>query len=279
MRLVSFSRDGGAVRGGVLEGDRVRPFLGGDAADPVLALIARGGGPSLDQSSLALEEIRLEAPILHPPRIFGIGLNYREHAAESKMEVQRVPTVFIKLSSSVVGPEADVVLPRAVTQPDFEVELAVVIGRPGYRIAAGDWESFVFGYTIANDVSARDVQLATTQWTLGKSFPTFTPLGPSIVTRDEVLDPHSLDVKLTLNGELMQSASTRDLIFRIPQLIEHISAVAPLEAGDIILTGTPPGVGLGRNPQRWLQPDEEMILEIESLGVLRNWTRREAEGR
>ena len=277
MRLISFTHNGGPVRGGVLEGDRVRSFVAGDAADPVLALIAQGGTPSLEQGSLRLDEIRLEAPMLRPPRIFGIGLNYREHAVESKMQVQKVPTVFLKLSSSVVGPEADVVLPRTVTQPDFEVELAVVIGRPGYRIPADDWESFVFGYTVANDVSARDVQLATTQWTLGKSFPTFAPLGPAIVTRDEVPDPHGLDIKLTLDGELMQSANTRDLIFPIPRLIEYISSIAPLQAGDVILTGTPPGVGLGRTPQRWLQPDEEMVLEIESLGVLRNWTRREED--
>jgi 2-keto-4-pentenoate hydratase/2-oxohepta-3-ene-1,7-dioic acid hydratase in catechol pathway len=131
----------------------------------------------------------------------------------------------------------------------------------------------VFGYTIVNDVSARGVQLATSQWTLGKSFPTFTPMGPWIVTADEIQDPHSLDVSLTLNDEVMQSANTRDLIFKIPELLEYISSIVPLEAGDVISTGTPPGVGLGRNPQRWLLPNETMTIDIEGIGTLRNRTR------
>jgi 2-keto-4-pentenoate hydratase/2-oxohepta-3-ene-1,7-dioic acid hydratase in catechol pathway len=131
----------------------------------------------------------------------------------------------------------------------------------------------VFGYTIVNDVSARGVQLATSQWTLGKSFPTFTPMGPWIVTADEIQDPHGLNISLTLNDEVMQSANTRDLIFKIPDLLEYISSIVPLEAGDIISTGTPPGVGLGRNPQRWLLPNETMTIDIEGIGTLRNRTR------
>lgn len=274
MKLISFTHKNGEVRGGVLEGDTVRPFTTPDR-DPVLSFVASGDdSPALQNESIALAEVTLLAPIQRPPRIFGIGLNYREHAAESKMAVQSVPTVFMKLSSSVVGPEAEVILAPEATQPDFEVELGVVIGRGGYRIAAEDWERHVFGYTIVNDVSARGVQLATTQWTLGKSFPTFTPMGPSIVTRDEVPDPHALEIKLTLSGEVMQSANTRDLIFRIPELIAYVSSILPLEPGDVISTGTPPGVGLGRTPQRWLQPGEEMVLEVERLGVLRNRTRK-----
>jgi 2-keto-4-pentenoate hydratase/2-oxohepta-3-ene-1,7-dioic acid hydratase in catechol pathway len=215
----------------------------------------------------------LLAPLLHPPRIFGIGLNYVEHAAESKMKVQDVPTVFLKLPSSITGPDTDVLLPPQATQPDYEAELALVIGMGGYRIAKEDWERHVFGYTIVNDVSARGPQLATTQWTLAKSLPTFTPLGPWIVTRDEIADPHTLDIKLTLSGEVMQSANTRDLIFRLPQLIAHISSLVPLEPGDIISTGTPPGVGLGRSPQRWLRDGEDMVIEVERIGTLRNRTR------
>ncbi|SEC41766.1 fumarylacetoacetate hydrolase family protein [Terriglobus roseus] len=274
MKLISYRhKDGGSTRAGLLEGDAVRPFVGSDR-DPVLAFIESGDTqPALEAQTLALSEVKLLAPIQRPPRIFGVGLNYREHAAESKMVVQSVPTVFMKLSSSVIGPEEDVILAPEALQPDFEVELGVVIGRPGYRIAAGDWEDHVFGYTIVNDVSARAVQLATTQWTLGKSFPTFTPMGPCIVTRDEVPDPHALDIKLTLDGEVMQSANTRDLIFRVPELIAYISSIVPLEAGDVISTGTPPGVGLGRTPQRWLKPGEQMLLEVERIGTLRNRTR------
>jgi 2-keto-4-pentenoate hydratase/2-oxohepta-3-ene-1,7-dioic acid hydratase in catechol pathway len=273
MKFVTFRNKSGEVQGGVLEAEGVRPFSLANS-DPVLSLIVRGEtNPALSSELLPLHEVQILAPIQRPPRIFGIGLNYREHAAESKMDVQAVPTVFMKLSSSVVGPEADVILAPEATNPDFEVELGVVIGRGGYRIAAADWEPHVFGYTIVNDVSARGVQLATTQWTLGKSFPTFTPIGPCIVTCDEVPDPHALDIRLTLAGEVMQSSNTRHLIFRIPELIAYISSITPLEAGDLISTGTPDGVGLGRTTQRWLQPDEEMVLEIERLGVLRNRTR------
>jgi 2-keto-4-pentenoate hydratase/2-oxohepta-3-ene-1,7-dioic acid hydratase in catechol pathway len=179
----------------------------------------------------------------------------------------------MKLASSLCGPGADVLLPTNAKQTDYEAELAVVIGKPGHHIAPDQWEQHVFGYTIVNDVSARDVQLATSQWTLGKSFPTFTPMGPAIVTRDEIADPHQLDIRLAIDGEVLQSANTRDLIFRIPELIAYLSSIVPLEAGDVISTGTPPGVGLGRTPQRWLKPNEEMVVEIDGLGTLRNRTR------
>jgi 2-keto-4-pentenoate hydratase/2-oxohepta-3-ene-1,7-dioic acid hydratase in catechol pathway len=240
------------------------------AAGPAALDTVRSALATLPSSPLA--ETTLLAPILDPPRIFAIGLNYAEHAAESKMQTQAVPTVFLKLPSAIVGPGANVILPGNSTEPDYEVELAVVIGKPGFRIAAADWQQHVFGYTICNDVSARDIQLATTQWTLGKSFPTFCPLGPAIVTADEVPDPHALDISLAIDGEVLQHANTRDLIFRIPALIEYISSITPLEPGDIISTGTPQGVGLGRNPKRWLKPGEEMILTLEHLGELRNPT-------
>ncbi len=273
MRIVSFLDSDGVIRGGVLEGDRVY-LLPETGYDDVLALIRSGASAPMSEGlSVETRGVTLLAPLQHPPRIFGIGLNYREHAAESKMVVQSVPTVFLKLPSSITGPDSDVLLPPLAIQPDYEAELAVVIGRPGHRVLAADWEKYVFGYTIINDVSARGVQLATTQWTLGKSFPTFTPMGPWIVTRDEVPDPHALDIRLTLDGEVLQSANTRDLIFPIPQLIEYISAIVALEPGDIISSGTPPGVGLGRHPQRWLKPNEEIEIEIERVGILRNRTR------
>jgi 2-keto-4-pentenoate hydratase/2-oxohepta-3-ene-1,7-dioic acid hydratase in catechol pathway len=273
LKFVSFQGHDGVVHSGVLHGDTILPLVA-DGDDELLAYLQSGSqSPALREAAIPAAEVKILAPLLHPPRIFGIGLNYREHAAESKMVVQAVPTVFLKLASSITGPDTDVLLPANATQPDFEAELAVVIGKGGHRIQATDWEGHVFGYTILNDVSARGVQLATSQWNLGKSFPTFTPIGPHIVTSDEVKDPHALDISLTLSGEIMQSANTRDLIFRIPQLIEYISSITPLEPGDIISTGTPPGVGLGRNPQRWLRPDEEMAITIESIGTLRNTTR------
>jgi 2-keto-4-pentenoate hydratase/2-oxohepta-3-ene-1,7-dioic acid hydratase in catechol pathway len=171
-----------------------------------------------------------------------------------------------------VGPETDVILPKISTQPDYEAEFAVVIGKAGYQIPAASWKEYVFGYTIVNDVSARDIQLATSQWTLGKSFPTFTPMGPSVVTADEIADPHALGISLAIDGETLQSSNTSDLIFKVPALIDHISHLTPLEAGDVISTGTPEGVGLGRTPQRWLKPGEEMVVTIEGLGSLKNRT-------
>lgn len=252
--------------------------LSGLFAD-TLAIIA-GGNAALAQVKAALNsaprlplsDVTLLAPILNPPRIFAIGLNYAEHAAESKMKTQAVPTVFLKLQSGIVGQDATVILPKNSTEPDYEVEMAVVIGKGGFRIAAADWQQHVFGYTICNDISARDIQLATTQWTLGKSFPTFCPLGPAIVTADEVGDPHTLDISLAIDGEVLQHANTRDLIFKVPALIEYLSSIVPLEPGDIISTGTPQGVGLGRDPKRWIRPNEEMVLRVEKLGELRNKT-------
>ena len=274
MKLITF-RHNESIRSGVLEDATVKPLVATGGDDVVGLIASEDTKPKFDGTAIPLSDVTLLAPLLHPPRIFGIGLNYREHAAESKMAVQAVPTVFMKLPSSICGPEADVVLPANATQTDYEAELAVVIGKPGFRIKPEDWEQHVFGYTIVNDVSARDVQLATSQWTLGKSFPTFTPMGPVIVTREEIADPHALGIRLTLSGEVMQNASTRDLIFRIPELIAYISSIVPLEAGDVISTGTPPGVGLGRTPQRWLRDGEEMIIEIDGIGSLRNRTKQE----
>lgn len=271
MKIVAFKHESGWIGGGILFGDTIHrlPVTG---SDNVLAYIETGAKSSPGEE-LPMDKVTLLAPLQRPPRIFGIGLNYREHAAESKMAVQSVPTVFLKLSSSITGPDSDVLLWSNATQPDYEAELAVVIGKPGYRISKENWREHVFGYTIVNDVSARGVQLATSQWTLGKSFPTFTPMGPWIVTADEIRDPHKLDIRLTLNDEVMQSANTQDLIFGIPDLIAYISSIVPLEPGDVISTGTPSGVGLGRNPQRWLLPGETMTIEIESIGTLRNRTR------
>lgn len=278
MKLVVYTRAGVTGLVGVLENDRVTDvteWIGGD----LLSLLKKGDeGISQLQASIAKESsqsfsvdsITIEAPVVPHVRIFGIGLNYEEHAAESKMQTQKVPTVFLKLASSVVGPGHGIELPSISTQPDYEAELAVVIGKGGHRIAAADWEQHVAGYTILNDVSARDIQLATSQWTLGKSFPTFTPVGPAIVTKDEIPDPHTLDIRLIIDGEVLQDSNTKFLIFQVPQLIEYLSSIVPLEPGDIISTGTPPGVGLGRTPQRWIQPNEEIVIEIPPIGKLVN---------
>jgi 2-keto-4-pentenoate hydratase/2-oxohepta-3-ene-1,7-dioic acid hydratase in catechol pathway len=274
MKFVTFSAGDGVARAGVL--------IDGSVVDissrfrSVLSVI-HGGDEALSaaQSLISdartpLDTVKLLAPLPDPPRIFCVGLNYRDHAVESKMEIPKVPTVFLKLASALVGPGATVELPSISSQPDYEAEFACVIGKGGSRIAHDDWQEHVFGYTILNDVSARDVQLATSQWTLGKSFNTFAPLGPAVVTKDEIADPHALDVKLSIDGEVLQQSNTRELIFKLPDLIAYISSITPLQAGDIISTGTPAGVGLGRNPQRWLQAGETITIEVSGLGTLVN---------
>ncbi len=279
MKLITFRRSTSAApEAGLLEGEQVyslQPLGFADAESFI------GSGPqaleaarslSRKGSGTPLASVELLSPVLHPPRIFCVGLNYLDHAAESKMAVQAVPTIFMKLPSAITGPDSEIVLPSNSTQPDYEAELAVVIGRHAANVTRENWRECVFGYTILNDVSARDVQLATSQWTLGKSFPTFCPIGPWIVTADELADPHSLDVRLTIDGETMQQANTRDFIFDIPAVLGYISAVVPLEPGDIVSTGTPQGVGLGRTPQRWLRPGEEVAIEISGIGRLVNHT-------
>ena len=192
-----------------------------------------------------LSEVRLHAPLANPPRIFAIGLNYRDHAAESKMALPSAPVVFFKMPTAIIGPGDAIVLPKNSTEPDYEAELAFVIGKGGYRIPAAAWREHVYGYTIINDVSARDVQRATSQWSLAKSFPTYCPMGPAIVTADEIADPHELAIQLSINGEVLQNSNTRELVFKIPELIEYISSITPLLPGDIVSTGTPVWRGHG----------------------------------
>src|SRR5258707_10526175 len=186
------------------------------------------------------------------------------------MEIPKFPVVFFKLVPSIVGPGEAIVLPKITEQPDYEAEFAFVIGKGGFQIPADDAMSHVYGYTIINDVSARDIQFSTSQWSLSKSLPTFCPMGPAIVTADQISDPHALDVQLTIDSEVLQHSNTRELIFKIPALIEYISSITPLLPGDIVSTGTPFGVGLGRNPKRWLKPGETVTVTIEGLGELIN---------
>jgi len=213
---------------------------------------------------------QVHAPLQNPPRIFAIGLNYREHAIETKAAFPDFPVVFFKLQTAINAPGAPIVLPKNSQEPDYEAELAFVIGKGGYRIQAKDAMQHVFGYTIINDVSARDIQRSTSQWSMAKSFPTFCPMGPAIVTADEIADPHALAISTTVGGEVLQNSTTAELIFKIPQLIEYLSSIAPLLPGDIVSTGTPSGVGMGRTPKRWLKAGETVTVRIEGLGELSN---------
>src|SRR5664279_4484692 len=262
MKLVSFSAADGAVRPGVLLPNNTVIDLGENYVD-ALTVITAGLSIAPDGPSLPLDQVKLHAPLSNPPRVFAIGLNYRDHAKESKMAIPTTPVVFFKLTTAIIGPGEPIVLPSNSNEPDYEAEFAFVIGKGGYRIPASAWRDHVYGYTIVNDVSARDIQLATSQWTMGKSFPTFCPIGPAIVTADEIADPHSLAIELTIDGVVHQSSNTRELIFKIPELIEYLSSITPLLAGDIVSTGTPYGVGLGRNPKRWLKPGETVTITVE----------------
>jgi 2-keto-4-pentenoate hydratase/2-oxohepta-3-ene-1,7-dioic acid hydratase in catechol pathway len=271
MKLVSFSTGDGSprrVRPGVLSGDTVIDLSAGYADS--LAVIAAGVTSAPSGPTLPLAQVKLHAPLANPPRVFAIGLNYRGHAAETKSELPNFPVVFFKMHTAIIGPGESIVLPKNSAQPDYEAELGFVIGKGGFRIPAAAWREHVYGYTIINDVSARDVQRSTSQWSLAKSFPTFCPMGPAIVTQDEVADPHALAIGLSIDGEVLQNSNTNELIFGVPDLIEYISSITPLLAGDVVSTGTPAGVGAGRNPKRWLKPGETVTVTVEKLGSLTN---------
>lgn len=275
MRFVTFAVDG-KPRPGVLSGQTVSDLStagfaslldfiesGADGRAKAEKLAAGGGGYSLDK-------VKLLAPIPKPRKLICVGLNYRDHAAETNSEIPSVPTIFNKFATAVIAPGENIVLPKVSKSPDYEAEFAFVIGRGGRNIAGADWPKHVFGYTIVNDVSARDYQRATTQWLMGKTFDTFAPIGPWIVSADEIADPHNLDIQLEIGGERLQNSNTRELIFKIPDLIAYLSSVFTLEPGDIVSTGTPAGVGVARKPPRFLRPGDDVVVRIQSIGELRN---------
>ena len=278
MKLVTFQHDSHR-HAGVVSGESVVSLHA--AGMPDVMSVINGGPEALKRievllakppegTAFPLASVKLCAPIPRPGKIVCIGLNYRDHAIESKMAIPERPTVFTKFTTSVIGPGDDVVLPKMSEKPDWEAELAFVIGKGGRHIAAENWKDHVFGYMNLNDVSARDVQLATTQWVMGKSFDTFCPMGPWLVTADEVADPHNLSISLSVNGEMLQNSNTKELIFNIPALVAYLSSIMTLEPGDVVSTGTPAGVGLGFNPQRWLKVGDEMVVRVAGLGELRN---------
>jgi len=213
-------------------------------------------------------DVVLLAPVPRPGKLICIGLNYRDHAIESKMPIPERPVVFSKFSSSVIGPGEAVVVPSKSEQVDYEAELAVVIGRRAKNVTREQAYDYVLGYTIVNDVSARDFQFADGQWQRGKSCDTFAPMGQWIVTTDEIPDPHKLSIKLRLNGQTMQDSSTNQLISGVPELIAFLSESITLEPGDVIATGTPPGVGFARKPPVFLKSGDVMEVEIEGIGTL-----------
>jgi len=224
---------------------------------------------------LSAREIRLLAPVPAPRKIICIGLNYRDHAEETNTPIPDYPTIFSKYANSIIGPGEAIIIPRVTSQVDWECELGVVIGAQCRHVAEEDALQVVAGYLAVNDVSARDYQTRTTQWTIGKAFDTFCPIGPALVTRDEISDPGNLDIRTVLDGEVVQHSNTNQLIFSVPYLVSYLSEVMTLVPGDIISTGTPSGVGFARSPQRYLQSGEVCRIEIEGIGVLENPVEKE----
>ena len=225
---------------------------------------------SLQGITYAIDRVSLLPPVTRPGKVVCLGLNYREHAAEAGMAVPEYPVLFHKVAGSLIGHNQPIVVPRISSKIDYEGELAIIIGRRGKYIAEEDALSYVAGYTVGNDVSARDLQFRTSQWTTGKMLDTFCPLGPALVTRDEVANPNQLAIKTTLNGQVMQDGNTADMIFRVPFIVSYISEIATLEPGDVILTGTPPGICNTRTPQVFMKPGDTITVEIEHVGKLTN---------
>lgn len=266
MRLVSYDA-GDGPRAGVLTGDGVA-----DAGRSVLELLRGGALDSLEPAgeTVPLESVKLLPPVLAPEKIVCIGLNYRSHAEESGLEPPETPTIFAKYRNALAAPGSDVKLPAYSSKVDYEAEVAFVIGRRAKDVSQADALDHVAGYMLLNDLSARDMQFATPQWMPGKVFDGAAPCGPWLVTPDEAGSHDALEIELRLNGEVMQTGSTSDLVHSIPALVEHLSNWMTLEPGDIVSTGTPAGVGSGRDPRVWLKPGDEVVIESPTLGRLEN---------
>ena len=296
MKLVRFSTQGQAPRLGMLQGDRIADLHESltatltrrgvvRAQDIAAALVPastrqflEGGVATKDAMASITEWVtvdrgaaRLHAPIADPGKFICIGLNYKDHAEEAGMPIPKEPPIFAKWATAILDPGEPILRPRGSTQLDWEVELGVVIGRTARYVPREQALDYVAGYTIINDASARDFQMITSQWMAGKIFETAAPIGPYIADREEIPDPHVLALKTFVNGKQMQNGNTKTLIFDVRYLVSYLSNLMTLSPGDVIATGTPPGVGLGIKPTPvWLQPGDVCRMEITGLGVLEN---------
>ena len=290
MQLVTFVLDGetrlGALqhakgREDVVDLNRVNPGIPADmiafleGGDKTLALARAAVEKAAAGARYPLEQVKLLSPVPRPGKIVCIGQNYLEHATESHAAASAYPIIFAKYANTMIASGDAVVLPKISTQVDYEGELAVIIGRRAKQVTEQEALRYVGGYAPYNDVSARDFQSRTSQWVIGKTFDTFGPMGPALITADEVPDPQRLDIRLTIGDEVMQSSNTSKMIFPIARLIA--TAAMTLEPGDVIATGTPEGVGSARTPQRFLRPGDVVRVEIQGLGALVNTMVAEAQ--
>ena len=288
MRLVTYEAQG-TWRSGILRGEAVvdaesaakqarsggaervwvsnRAIIQASEAERAAALEAAA---ELESAAIPLADVRLGPPIPDPEKILCMGLNYRDHAAESNLPLPEVPLFFAKFRNSLVGPADQIALPGASDQIDYEAELAVVMGRRCRDVAVTDALGYVAGAMALNDVSARDLQMEASQWTMGKAIDTFAPCGPALVLMDEIADLQSLGIRARVNGETLQDANTSLMVFGVAEAIAFLTRVMTLEPGDIIATGTPAGVGMARDPQVWLRDGDVVEIEIDEIGTLRN---------
>ena len=252
--------------GGRLPADMVSFLAQGEPAMRLAAQLIRGA-----KDTMPLSQVSLLAPLLNPSKVLAIGQNYADHCREQHVDPPKVPIIFCKFSTAIIGPGASIRWDPALTRwVDYEAELAVVIGRTARHVSAAEALDYVAGYTLCNDVSARDLQFGDGQWVRGKSLDTFCPLGPWLVTRDEIPDPQALAVRCTINGQVMQDSSTSEMIFGVRSLIEFSSRAFTLLPGDIIATGTPHGVGHFRKPPAYLHDGDLVTIEVEGVGQLTN---------
>jgi 2,4-diketo-3-deoxy-L-fuconate hydrolase len=258
MRLVSY--EGGFGR---VENDHVMPL------GPSLIEYLRTGHTE-EGEEIALDSVGLLAPVLGPEKVVCIGLNYEDHAAEQGVPIPDEPVLFAKFANSVIGPWDEIQVPAAATKVDYEAELGVVIGAVCRGVSEADALSHVAGYMCMNDVSARDLQFSSSQWTRGKAIDTFLPTGPYLTTADEIENPQSLSIRCLIGDEVMQDSSTSKMVFSVAELISFVSQTLTLVPGDLIATGTPAGVGFAREPSRYLHEGDEVSVEIEGLGRLTN---------
>jgi len=279
MKLATFSQ-AGSTRIGVVRGDEIVDLSSAAPELPRDLIGFLAGGPGARQRAgevasagtarIPLADVKLESPILRPPKLLAVGLNYADHVAESGAQTPKLPTIFNKQSTCVTGPYDPVHMPRVSSALDYEGELAFVIGKRCRHVPRSRAPEVIAGYLICDDVSVRDWQLRIPTWTMGKSFDTHGPLGPWLTTSDEVGDPHALSIRTLVNGEVRQSSNTKELIFDCYAIVEHLSTAFTLEIGDVISTGTPSGVGVAMKPPRMLVAGDVVRIEIEKLGFIQN---------
>lgn len=246
-------------------------FIAAGALEKAEEMFANASQDIVNKFSISLSEVKVLAPIANPPKIICLGLNYMDHAAEQNAPIPDEPIIFLKPRTAIIGPNEHIIKPKFVKQLDYEAELAVIVGKKAKNVSLSEAKSYIFGFTILNDVSARDIQFKDKQWTRGKSFDTFAPIGPCIVTQNQMGDVSNLYVRTWVNDELRQNSTTKNMVFDVYEVLHHLSKVMTLEPCDIIATGTPSGVGFAMKPEpKFLQAGDVVRIEIEGIGVLEN---------